>query len=295
MEGDKLISVIIPTYNRDTYLNSAIQSVVNQTYKNIEIIVVDDGSKINYAEEICNKYSQCKYLYKENGGLSSARNFGIKNAKGDYIALLDDDDLFLPNKIEIQCKILNENKNVDCVHSSAKVIDSNGNDTGIVTGASIKKAHKRSGYVFWNALGVWVIKSPTPLFRKKIFNQIVFDETIKVGEDIDFYQRMFYNFKIFYINEPLALYRDDENPDRLSKKIEKYLGLEYKVFNNFKKMGIKNPITFYRIKYKLANASIRTWNNINPENQLKINRLILLINPFYYIKLPILKMNNKNR
>ena len=65
MEDSSLVSVVIPTYNREEYLDIAIQSVVNQTYKNVEILVVDDGSKINYAESICEKYSICKYLYKK--------------------------------------------------------------------------------------------------------------------------------------------------------------------------------------------------------------------------------------
>ena len=80
MSNQNLISVVIPTFNRLEFLEEAILSVINQTYKQIEILVIDDGSNINYAEKICNKYKQCYYLYKENGGLSSARNYGIKSA-----------------------------------------------------------------------------------------------------------------------------------------------------------------------------------------------------------------------
>ena len=101
-----LVSVIIPTYNRPDFLDEAILSVVCQTYKNIEILVIDDGSSINYAESICEKYSNCKYLHKINGGLSSARNYGIANANGELIAFLDDDDFWLKTKIEKQVKIL---------------------------------------------------------------------------------------------------------------------------------------------------------------------------------------------
>ena len=93
-----LVSVIIPTYNRVEFLEIAIQSVVNQTYNNIEIIVVDDGSKSNYAESICNEYLNCFYFYKNNGGLSSARNFGISKSKGELIAFLDDDDFWQNSK-----------------------------------------------------------------------------------------------------------------------------------------------------------------------------------------------------
>lgn len=288
MKYTSLVSIIIPTYNRETYLDSTIQSVVNQTYKNIEIIVVDDGSKINYAEKICSKYSQCKYFYKENGGLSSARNFGIKNAKGNFIAFLDDDDMFLPNKIEKQYQVLIENYEVDCVHSSAYVIDAENKKTGKIIGANKEKTGKRSGYVFWNALGVWVVKSPTPFFRKSVFDKIMFDENIKVGEDVDFYQRMFFKHKVFYIDEPLALYRDDNNPNRLSKNLEKYIGLEYLMYKKFLQMDIKNPFVLYKVAYLLAKASIRNWNNTYPSKKIKINKMKVLLNPLYYLK----KSNN---
>ncbi len=182
-----LVSVIIPTYNREAYLEESIFSVSHQTYTNVEIIVVDDGSKVNYAESICSKYLNCNYYYKLNGGLASARNLGVSIAKGDYIAFLDDDDFWKLEKLEKQVEILNKNPSIDCVHSSAVVVDENGNLTGQSIGAAQNKVHKRSGYVFWNALGVWVVKSPTPLIRKKVFQpDLLFDETIKVGEDVDF-------------------------------------------------------------------------------------------------------------
>lgn len=284
MENNALVSVVITTYNRETYLDSAIQSVVNQTYKNIEIIVIDDGSFTNYAEKICSNYPQCKYHFKTNGGLSSARNYGITVSKGYFIAFLDDDDMFLPQKIEVQIEILKNKLDVDCVHSSAMIIDKNNVPTGEIIGASKSKAHYRSGNVFWNALGVWVIKSPTPLFRRKVFDNILFDESILVGEDVDFYQRMFFKHKLFYVIEPLALYREDDDPNRLSKKLEKYNGIESKIYSNFLKMGIKNPFTLYKIALKLAQVGISRLNSNNSSYIITVSKWKLLLNPFYYIK-----------
>lgn len=281
METKALVSVIIPTYNREEYLEAAIKSVTSQSYNNIEVLVVDDGSKINYAESICAKYKQCSYLYKENGGLSSARNYGIKRAKGKYIALLDDDDLFLTEKIEKQVQILENDKQIFCVHSAAKVINEHGEETGQIIGASDDKAYKRSGNVFWNALGIWVVKSPTPLFRKEVFEKLTFDEEIKVGEDIDFYQRMFYLYKVCYINEALALYREYTNVQRLSVQRERYIGIEKKMFSNFRKMGIKNPILLYKIARRLLASAIRIWDEVYPENPKKISKLDLYLRPTY--------------
>jgi glycosyltransferase involved in cell wall biosynthesis len=282
LNDQPLISVVIPTYNRETYLEKAIYSVANQTYANIEIIIIDDGSTVNYAESICSKFDNCKYYYKSNGGLSSARNFGISVARGDYISFLDDDDFWKLDKLEKQVEILNNNLSVDCVHSSALVVDEKGNLTGQTIGAAQNKIQKRSGDVFWNALGVWVVKSPTPLIRKKIFlADLLFDETIKVGEDIDFYQRMFYRHKVLYCNEPLAFYREYKNQERLSVQKEKYIGIEKKMYQNFIKMGVKNPFILYKIALKLLKKALITWNEIHYFNPIKIRKFDFYFRPVY--------------
>tara|TARA_R110002049_G_scaffold25354_8_gene89198 strand:+ start:12351 stop:13226 length:876 start_codon:yes stop_codon:yes gene_type:complete len=286
LNNQNLISVIIPTFNRLDFLEEAILSVVNQTYKEIEILVIDDGSDIKYAEEICNKYNQCVYLYKENGGLSSARNYGIRKAKGNFIAFLDDDDLWRHDKIEIQLKSLKDNPDIDCIHSSAKVINEKGIETGEIIGASDDKAHKRSGYVFWNALGVWVVKSPTPLIRKKVFkNYLFFDETIRVGEDIDFYQRLFYKHKVLYINDSLAFYREYSNANRLSLMTDKYIGIEKKLYLNLKKLGFNSFITKYKVLHKLANAAKKRKLNsgLNDIDESLLNRCLMFVNPLFFL------------
>lgn len=281
--SNPLVSVIITTFNREKYLSKTIESIVEQTYSNIEIIIVDDGSTVNYAESISNKYAKCNYYYKSNGGLASARNFGVSIAKGDYIAFLDDDDYWRFDKLEKQVEILNHNRSVDCVHSSVAVVDEKSNLTGQCIGAAQNKVHKRSGYVFWNALGVWVVKSPTPLIRKKVFQpDLLFDETIKVGEDVDFYQRMFYRHKIHYINEPLAFYREYNNQERLSVQREKYIGIEKKMYANFKKMKIRNPFILYWIAIKLLKKAIEK-NNFLCSEKIIIYRINIYLRPRYFL------------
>lgn len=280
-----LVTVIISTCNRDKYLLEAILSVVNQTYSSIEILVIDDGSNTNYAENICTQFSNCNYFYKKNGGLSSTRNYGINLAKGEYIAFLDDDDFWEYSKIEKQVEILLKNPSIDCVHSSAAVVDERGKLTGNLIGASQNKIHKRSGYVFWNALGCWVVKSPTPLIRKRVFQEdLMFDEGIKVGEDVDFYQRMFYRHKVLYINEPLAFYRQYEDENRLSRQIEKYIGIEKKMYLNFKKMGIKNPLILYKIAIRLLRSAIKRWNQAFLLTPISINKFDFYFRPVYCLK-----------
>ena len=112
-----LVSIIIPVYNGANYMREAIDSALAQTYKNIEIIVVNDGSKDNgKTEEIALSYGdQIHYFSKENGGCASALNVGIKNMKGEYFSWLSHDDLYYPSKIEHQINILNELDNKDTI------------------------------------------------------------------------------------------------------------------------------------------------------------------------------------
>ena len=94
------VSVVIPTYNSSQFIVETLESVFAQTYKDYEIIVVDDGSTDNTKEVLQPYTSRIKYIYKENGGPASARNVGIKSAQGEYIAFLDSDDRWLPEKLE---------------------------------------------------------------------------------------------------------------------------------------------------------------------------------------------------
>lgn len=276
-----LVSVIITTYNRETYLEQALESVAKQTYPNIEMVVVDDGSQIRYAEPICGSYTNCHYHYKENGGVSSARNFGVAQASGSFIAFLDDDDLWKEDKIEKQVQLLLDHPGIDLIHSAAVVVNQNNEPTGDIIGASISKAHKRSGYVFWNALAVWTVKASTPLIRKSIFRDtFFFDERLKAGEDSDFYQRVFYKHKIRYMEEPTTFYRVYESDQRLSMQGHLYEGVEPIMFENFKRMNISNPLVMYKIARRILRLAMRNWNQRNPKKSLKISKFDLLFRPW---------------
>lgn len=275
-----LVSVIIPTYNRETYLRQAIESVSKQTYSPIEILVIDDGSHNNYAQPICESFSNCHYMRKENGGVSSARNFGVQHAKGSLIAFLDDDDLWREDKLDRQVKILEEHPQVDLVHSSASVIDEKGQLTGEVIGASKTKAGKRTGYVFWNALALWTVKASTPLIRKSVFKgSLFFDERLKAGEDSDFYQRLFYRHKVRYMDDSTTYYRVYDNATRLSLQNSLYEGVEFIMFDNFKRMDIGSPIAMHKIAKRILRLAIHNWRKRNPKKSLKISKFDLFFRP----------------
>lgn len=116
-----LVSVIMPAYNASNYIQEAINSVIAQTYSNWELVIIDDGSKDNTSEIVLknsNQDSRIQYFYQDNGKQGKARNLGISKAKGDYLAFLDADDLWLPEKLKVQIEEIRE-KNVDLVFSDS--------------------------------------------------------------------------------------------------------------------------------------------------------------------------------
>jgi glycosyltransferase involved in cell wall biosynthesis len=131
------VSVIIPTYNRAGYVVEAIESVLAQTYKNIEIVVIDDGSTDDTPEMLKPYKEKIKYIYTENGGPARARNIGMKEAAGEYIAFLDSDDLYYPFKTEIQVAFLQKNPDVALVCSELSAI----NDEKILDEFHLKNYH----------------------------------------------------------------------------------------------------------------------------------------------------------
>ncbi len=117
-----LVSIILPTYNADEFIGDAVESILNQTYHNIELIIIDDGSTDD-TKSILEKYSnQIKYLYQDNRGPSEARNTGIKMAKGELIAYQDADDTSLPNRIEQEVTFLLDNPECSMVYTGVSTI-----------------------------------------------------------------------------------------------------------------------------------------------------------------------------
>lgn len=124
MDEEIKVSIVMPSYNASRFVTAAIDSVLAQTVQDFEILVVDDGSTDN-TREVLAKYDSPKvrYLYKKNGGVSSARNYGIENARGKYIAFLDADDLWLPEKLEKQLAILEADEKIGLVYAATEKVD----------------------------------------------------------------------------------------------------------------------------------------------------------------------------
>ncbi len=207
MEKKSLISVIIPAYNTKRYLGEAIESALGQTYPAVEIIVVDDGSTDN-TKDIAHSYwkeGKIKYIHQENKGLSAARNAGIRAAQGEYIALLDSDDIFLPSKLERQVAHLKAHpacgiSYCDIYHFYEEEPD-----------RLLKLQYKYySGDDFFPHL-LWknFINPLSVVLRRQVFDQCgYFNEAMRRSEDWEYWVRAAHRGARFcFMPETLAKYR----------------------------------------------------------------------------------------
>lgn len=258
MEVNKqpLVSVIIPTYNRTDYLNLTIQSILSQTYQNIEIIVIDDGTPNSNNEVLCKKLDNVKYIKIENsGGPAKPRNIGIHEAKGKYIAFVDDDDLWLPTKLEKQVAVLENNLDFGLVHSCCEVIDENGIKKNEIIGrpGSLDVKH---GDVSLRMMGNWTLMMPTPLIRKEVVDAVgFFNENMpSAGEDAEFWARCSFATQFYYVDEPLAQYRTHSG--NLSRHELKYLELPYYLKNVIEQQLSSNRISNSQYRFLLNNLCV---------------------------------------
>jgi len=122
---DSLVSIILPTYNREKYLNRSIESILNQTYRSWELLIIDDGSSDEsqlIVKRYLNRFSNIRSFFHENRGAAYSMNIGMQNSRGKYITFLGSDDEYLENHLEERVKYLEENTNIDLLHSPAIII-----------------------------------------------------------------------------------------------------------------------------------------------------------------------------
>ena len=205
------IAVIIPTYNRAHTLKRCLDSVLNQTVKPAEIIVVDDGSSDRTKTLIEECYSTIDYFYQENKGVSAARNMGIAQAGCKWIALLDSDDEWLPTKLERQKNQL--------FHSGLLVCHSN--EIWIRNGVRVNQMNKHKKYggdIFSNSLKMCAMSPSSILFDRSLWSQYNgFDESYPVCEDYALWLKISCDYLVDYINEPL-IKKYGGHDDQLSRR-----------------------------------------------------------------------------
>lgn len=230
-----LVSVIIPTYNRLKFLDEAIRSVLAQTYQNIEIIVVDDGSILNVNKAIKAYKNKIRYIYQKNSGLSAARNKGIINSSGEYLAFLDDDDIFEPRKLEIQTAILRKFSEVGFVYSDYYIFQTDYRDQlelSLATGRNIP-ATEFAKSLFLNPN----VAVPTVLIRRTCFKKVgLFNESLYQHEDGDMFLRIALHWKIKFSDYPSARVRYHANKMSMDR-----IGIYSSIINSSNKILASYP------------------------------------------------------
>ncbi|WP_345242030.1 glycosyltransferase family 2 protein [Pontibacillus salipaludis] len=219
-----LISVIIPCYNSEKWIRSTLKSVVDQTFSNLEIIVVDDGSKDNTRLEIERSKYEVKYYYQQNKGPAAARNLGIEKSTGEYVAFLDSDDLWENNKIEEQLKIiLEKDYQIDLVLSNVSLINEKGdylytNYNNVPEG---KKELVRDLF-----LGKIAMNTPTIFVKKKVLEEIGgFNEGLPLREDHFLLMEIANKYNIYHIKTPLVKRRITDTSMSVSVNVDRVLEL----------------------------------------------------------------------
>lgn len=233
------VSIVIATYNRASFIGKAIESVLDQTYDSYEIIIVDDGST-DETLSVVSKYesSRIKYIYQENSGRSSARNTALSLIQGEYVAFLDSDDMFLPQKLELQVELLENNPDFGMSYTSARVSDEHGNEIikdGAVDGGAYYLATD-SGWLH-DKIAFYLpvtILLPTVMVRKDVLKRVGgFDESLSRFEDTDLWRRISKVTQIVALDIPLTTVlthsgNQMESPEEVYRSLSFYVR---KIFN----------------------------------------------------------------
>ena len=230
-----LVSIVIPVYNGSDFLVEAIESAINQTYKNIEVLVVNDGSNDNNAtEKICKSFGEkVRCFYKENGGVATALNLGIKKSKGKYFSWLSHDDIYKPHKIESQIELIKKKPNVKIVCSDFEILNQETQRT--------EPRQSKQLEVFKNGRDIldnW-LDFCTFLIEIDCFKKVgLFDEKLKTIQDLEMQMRLISSFSIFPVNEILSIRRNHPRQDSKTKLKFHLKELDQYIINLHDKFGI---------------------------------------------------------
>ena len=214
IEKKPLVSVIIPTFNRAAMVVEAVDSVLAQNYQPLEIIVVDDGSTDDTGVRLADYGERLQVIRLPlNRGVSAARNWGIRQSHGAYVALLDSDDLWLPDKIERQMDFF-------LTHPEAMICQTE--EIWIRRGKRVNPKHKHrkySGSIFSHCLPLCIVSPSAVMFKRELISQVgLFDEQLPACEDYDLWLRIAAHHPIFLLDEPLIIKRGGHE-DQLSRTV----------------------------------------------------------------------------
>lgn len=239
------VSVILPSHDRAHLLRRSLDSVLAQTLPAHEVILIDDGSTDDTAGLMPQDYPQVRYLHQAQAGVSAARNAGIRLATGRWIAFLDSDDQWLPDKLERQILALANNPGYRVCH---------GEEVWIRNGRRVnqKRRHqKHGGWIFQQCLPLCVISPSAVLIERDLLAEVGwFDENLPACEDYDLWLRLCARYPVLYLEQPLIV-KHGGHPDQLSKK--------YPAMDRFRMTALEKLIRSAGYSHQQRVAALRTW------------------------------------
>lgn len=284
------VSVLIPCYNAEKFIFSTVSSVLNQTYQDFEIIIVNDGCHDN-TENIVKSFNDSRivYIYQENAGPSAARNKGIKNASGDYIAFLDADDFWYPEKLKKQMKVFDENPNINIVYNATITEEEGTLKTHIDKYRNYPTKEDFMRYLLCN---MFTISSSVVIKKSALYEAGLFNEDIKPAEDWDLWMRLAKNHNFYYIDEVLVkLFRPQTSLSRsgsIDNMKKNHLAILDKFFNipENNKLYEKMKGEAYAHQYFMFGLALFYQNRSNPPIPEILKNLYINFkySPFYAIK-----------
>ena len=199
------VSVIIPTYNRAFIIRKSVDSVLQQTFRDFEVIVVDDGSTDNTREVLVAYGDKLHYSFKKNGGIASARNHGLKIAAGEYIAFLDSDDYWKPEKLQQQVACFREHPEFGLV--ATRCITNTVDENFQTISDNKKRRSGKSGWIYGDLFFRNFIRTSSVMIKNECFREIgLFDENLPRFEEIDMWLRIARKYPVGFINDTLTVY-----------------------------------------------------------------------------------------
>ena len=207
-ERPVLVSVVMPTYNRRNYIRESLDSVLAQDFSDFEVIVVDDGSTDGTEEAVRPYEGRIRYIRQENRGAGVARNVGIRNARGTYIAFMDSDDLSRPNHLKSLCSFLDRNPEFAMVVGNGGYLGGEyRNRSAIISPKRVKRIEER-GVTVKDLFDGRVVRLQGTMTRKSVLEEVgLLDEWFRMSYDLDLALRIVKNHRIGFINQEIYLWR----------------------------------------------------------------------------------------
>jgi glycosyltransferase involved in cell wall biosynthesis len=256
------VNVIIHTFNNEKFIAETVESVLSQTYNDYEIIVVDDGSEDGTRDALLPYMQKIRYHYKENGGIASAKNAGVRLSDTAFIAFLDHDDLWVPDKLKIQMEHFNSNPQLGLVYAK---YTSFRNDEELRT----KPEKGYSGWIFKKLLSKSVIQTSTVVVRRECLNAVgPYDESFKLADEYDMFLRVAKRFQCGFVDKALTRYRvHDRNASRNDLLFDKEnLRVFKKVYNGYTDLDEKEKKI---LRKRIAMYSIKVAGGLYNQGQLE--------------------------